>query len=74
MSGKLGCFAYELEAGVEFSNDEGRSWLTVQTIVEDVVQSSDDILINARNDYGSIETLRIDSMARVLLNRNWKGE
>lgn len=65
----LGCKAYELEPGDEFSIDEGRSWLTVETIVED----GDEHYINARDDDNKHVPVRLDSYQHVLLNRHWKG-
>lgn len=70
---RLGCKAYELVAGDEFSFDEGSSWVTCVTIVDDPADDSQDVIINYRKDDGSVDTLKTNFYTHVLLERGWKG-
>lgn len=70
---KLGCKAYELDPGTEFSFDGGVSWVVCVTIVDDPADDSQDVIINYRKDDGLVDTLKTDSYTNVLLERGWKG-
>ncbi len=82
-----GCTADELEPGDEFSIDEGRTWMTVETICDEAVPPkspnyTDHVLINARDDQwrrvGGLlaDSLRLADNTHCLLDRHnkFKGE
>ena len=67
----LGCKAYELEPGMEFSFDEGRTWVTAETVWEDPSLDVDRIVVNYHDTNGA-GTIELKSRDHVLLERNWR--
>lgn len=72
MRTEIGCSAWQLECGDEFSYDEGRTWVRVETIIEDEHIGVEDVIINVRNDNNESTTIHLESCRHVLLNRYWK--
>ena len=70
---RLGCRAYELEPGDEFSFDEGLSWVVAETVWEDPAVEADRLVVNYRDDSNAAGTVELSSRRHVLLERAWKG-
>lgn len=74
----LGCFAYELEVGVEFSCDEGRSWQVVRNhplyVSQDPNCNTLRFMASPEEspEPGAWKEILIDDVVRVLLDKNWK--
>lgn len=76
---RLGCKAYELEVGMEFSCDEGRSWLVVRTDPRYVSPADECLTLRfmaspSETPRPSVwEEVRLEDDDHVLLERHWKG-
>jgi hypothetical protein len=75
----LGCKAYELEVGTEFSYDEGRSWVVVMTeprYATDTLISDDLIFMVGASGSGpgKWHEVRLNESEHVLLERNWRSQ
>lgn len=74
---KLGCKAWELEIGTEFSCDEGRTWLVVRTT--SVYVSEDSRILRMmcspleKTGLSAWEEVQLEDTQHVLLERNWKS-
>lgn len=71
MNDRLGCLAYDLVPGDEFSFDEGFSWVVVETIADG---PEDQVDINYRYDSGKTGLLRCENYQHFLLNKNYGKE
>jgi hypothetical protein len=73
----LGCKAGELEVGMEFSADEGRTWQTVKNIK--YVSEESDVLDIWCQPYDTTSLsatihLELEDTQHVLLERTWGSE
>lgn len=79
MINKLGCKASELEVGIEFSIDEGRSWLVVRAEPKYISEDPECLTLQfmaspaETTSLSSWEEIILHDSAHVLLNKNWKG-
>jgi hypothetical protein len=75
----LGCKASALEVGMEFSCDEGRSWLVVRTEPRYVDEDAECLTLrfmaspNETTSLSAWEEVCLEDNDHVLLERNWKG-
>lgn len=75
----LGCKAYELEVGTEFSRDEGYTWLVVRTEPRYVSDAADCLTLRFQASpleeacIGAWQEVELEEDTHVLLERNWKG-
>lgn len=78
MERRLGCMAFALEIGTEFSHDEGRSWLVVRTEPRYLDDSDPDCLTlrfmaspDESPTLSAWTKARLEDNDHVLLERHW---
>lgn len=74
---RLGCSASELEVGIEFSCDEGRTWLVVRTEPRYATEDTDDTVLRfmaspvESTGLSAWQEVQLEERRHVLLERGW---